>query len=299
MKPMAVERREIIALARRRWRDGTPLGGNILNKLLLSCVTLIGLTGFARSADMYVQSLAPVSSWTGCYIGGHAGYGMATATSYYAYPDSPVLDSNGFFTTGDFIQTFNNKGFVGGGQVGCQQQKGSFLWGVEGDWSSFSNGNSGDNFASGFSGGGVSFSQSFNQSLSYSSLWSVRGRLGAIVFDVFHLYGTAGVGGATANYTYAVSFKDSGAGFCGCGASIANNLGMGPTGFVLGAGAEWKIWSNVVVGAEYLHYFLSSDKIIPLNTTAIEPLAAFGDHVQTNNVDVVRLRASYLFNFGR
>jgi outer membrane immunogenic protein len=270
----------------------------MLSKMLVSCVALIGLTGFASAADMYVQAPVLVPTWTGCYVGGHAGYGAATATSYLSYPDSAAFESNGFFSTGEFIQTFDNKGFVGGGQAGCQQQKGLFLWGVEGDWSSFSNKSSGDTFASSFNGGGVSFDQSFGQSLTYSSLWSIRGRLGAVVFDVFHLYATAGVGGAMANYINSVSFRDSGVGVCGCGASLANNLGMSLSGFVVGAGAEWKIRSNFVVGAEYLHYSLSSDKIIPLNTSAIDPLVALGDHVRTDNVDAFRLRASYLFNFG-
>jgi opacity protein-like surface antigen len=76
-----------------------------------------------------------------------------------------------------------------------------------------------------------------NQSLSYSSLWSVRGRFGIIASDVFHFYGTAGIGGAKANYTSSASFNESG----------------------------------------------------------LEPSS--GDHVSLNSVDVIRVRASYLFNW--
>jgi hypothetical protein len=67
---------------------------------------------------------------------------------------------------------------------------------------------------------------------------------------------------------------------------------------VIGAGAEWKIWPSFVVGAEYLHYSLASNTIIPFTTTFLNPLIALGDHVQTNNVDMVRMRASWLFNLG-
>ena len=42
-------------------------------------------------------------------------------------------------SNGSFNQSFDNKGFAGGGQAGCQLQTGMFLWGLEGDWSSFSN----------------------------------------------------------------------------------------------------------------------------------------------------------------
>jgi hypothetical protein len=45
----------------------------MLHKLLLSSIALIGLTGFASAADLYVKA-APiyVSTWTGCYLGGRA-----------------------------------------------------------------------------------------------------------------------------------------------------------------------------------------------------------------------------------
>ena len=77
---------------------------------------------------------------------------------------------------------FRQQGIPGRSAAGCQQQIGMFLWGAEGDWSSFNNGNS-HVFSSGFDeGGGVTFSQTFNQSLSYTSLWSVRGRFGGHSF---------------------------------------------------------------------------------------------------------------------
>jgi outer membrane immunogenic protein len=273
------------------------MGVSMLTKILLSCAALVAATELAVAADMYVQAPMYVPTWTGCYVGGHAGYGVATSNSYYASPASPVIDPNGFFTTGEFIQNFDNNGFTGGGQAGCQQQFGVFLWGLEGDWSSFSNGAS-HSFAGGFSeGGGVTFSQTFNQSFSYSSLWSVRGRFGMILSDVYHLYATAGVGGAKGSYAYSGSYNETAIGVCAC-ASLANNVGISPSGFVIGAGAEWKIWPSFVVGAEYLHYSLASNTIIPFTTTSLNPLIALGDHVQTNNVDVVRLRASWLFNLG-
>jgi opacity protein-like surface antigen len=158
-----------------------------------------------------------------------------------------VIDPNGHFTTATFIQDFSNKGFLGGAQLGCQQQTGTFLWGAEADWSSFNNANN-HTFSSGFDeGGGVTFSQTFKQSLSYTSLWSVRRRFGVILSDVYHLYATAGVGGATAKYTSTAAIGETAGGACTC-RSIDSAITISPTGFVIGAGAEWKIWSNVVVG---------------------------------------------------
>jgi opacity protein-like surface antigen len=56
---------------------------------------------------------------------------------------------------------------------------------------------------------------------------------------------------------------------------------------VFGAGAEWKIWPNFIVGAEYLHYAFNSSSAIPSNAGGFldgAPTAAFvgpsgSDHV--------------------
>jgi outer membrane immunogenic protein len=272
------------------------VGVSVMTKTLFSFAVLFAATALANAADVAIQAPPHVPTWTGCYVGGNAGYGTATAASHYASPASPVIDPNGHFTTATFIQDFSNKGFLGGAQLGCQQQTGTFLWGAEADWSSFNNGNS-HVFSSGFDeGGGVTFSQAFKQSLSYTSLWSVRGRFGVILSDAYHLYATAGVGGATAKYTSTASINETTAGGCAC-RSIDNAVTISPTGFVIGAGAEWKIWSNAVVGVEYLHYMLESDTTIAM-TDSLNPLIGLGNHLHTNNVDTVRLRASWLFTSG-
>jgi outer membrane immunogenic protein len=244
-----------------------------------------------------------VPTWTGCYIGGHAGYGQTTSTSQYTY-----YQSEGF-NYSQLNQSFDNKGFAGGGQAGCQLQTGMFLWGLEGDWSSFNNSSS-NNFAGGYSEleDEYNYSQSVgvNQTVHYNSLWSVRGRFGGIFSDVYHLYVTAGIGGANGNYAYSAKYNENYSDESACYEvyycqSSNGNHGFSPTGIVFGAGAEWKIWPNFVIGAEYLHYALLSDTPLPVNNnlygyeTYVGP--GYGDHVHTSNVDVLRVRASYLFNW--
>jgi outer membrane immunogenic protein len=266
-------------------------------RTLFSLAALVAGGAVANAADVAIPAPAYVPNWTGCYVGGNAGYGSATGASYFASPASPVIDPNGHFTTATTIQDFSNKGFLGGAQLGCQYQAGRFLWGAEGDWSFFSNKNS-HIFSSGFDeGGGTTFSQTFNQSLANTSLWSVRGRFGVILSDAYHLYATAGVGGATAKYTSSAAIAETTGGVCAC-RSIDTAVTINPTGFVVGAGAEWKIWSNVVIGVEYLHYMLESDNVISFRPDPVNPLIGLGNHVHTNNVDTVRLRASWLFNTG-
>src|SRR5262249_12573336 len=106
-----------------------------------------------------------------------------------------------------------------------------------------------------------------------------------------------GVGGARADYVYAASFSETGGGGCLC-ASIAGGTSVSPTGVVYGAGAEWKAWSNLILGIEYLHYMLDSDTVLRFDTSSLNPLIALGGHVNTTNGDGVGCRANWLFNFG-
>jgi outer membrane immunogenic protein len=277
----------------------------MLQKTFIMCASLVVLTGLASAANMPLKaSPAPIyiSTWTGCYIGGQAGYGKTTSSSQY---DAPIASLAVLPT--QFNDNFDNKGFAGGGQAGCQLQTGTFLWGLEGDWSSFRDSSShglAQTVSQTIGLGGpalLSTTESFNQQVSYSSLWSIRGRFGGIFSDVYQLYVSAGVGGAKADYISSALFNQCGFGAPCVTLTNSTNVGITPTGVVFGAGAEWKIWPSFVIGTEYLHYALASDAALPVGLSA----AAFnlgpsqGDHVHTNNIDVVRLRASWLFNLGR
>lgn len=77
-----------------------------------------------------VSVAAPVYNWSGCYIGANAGYGWAPTDNFY-----PIENVGGT----------SAKGFLGGGQVGCDWQiAGAWVIGAQGmyDWGSLK----GDNF---------------------------------------------------------------------------------------------------------------------------------------------------------
>jgi hypothetical protein len=67
---------------------------------------------------------------------------------------------------------------------------------------------------------------------------------------------------------------------------------------VAGVGAEMKVWNNWVVGLEYLHYAISSDTNIGTSLPATDIGPNVGNHWSFNGADVIRARASYLFNWG-
>jgi outer membrane immunogenic protein len=102
-----------------------------IKKILLSgvCVTAFGASALA--ADLTPKPaykappLAPVPqfSWTGCYVGGNVGFGHQTRT-WNTTATTPSTAFVSVHTRGD--------GFVGGGQLGCDYQQGSWVFGIEG-----------------------------------------------------------------------------------------------------------------------------------------------------------------------
>jgi outer membrane immunogenic protein len=74
----------------------------------------------ALAADMPVKAPYhdPGFSWTGCYIGAHAGGGWGVAN-----PEAPTVADT------------KPQGFVGGGQVGCDYQASNWVLGVDGSFS--------------------------------------------------------------------------------------------------------------------------------------------------------------------
>ena len=78
--------------------------------------TLLSTTSFA--ADLQVKAVAvppSVYNWTGLYVGGHVGYGIGMKDWLNASFDYQV------------------DGFLGGGQIGFNQQVGNLVFGIEGE----------------------------------------------------------------------------------------------------------------------------------------------------------------------
>jgi outer membrane immunogenic protein len=101
-----------------------------MKKILLSGACIAAMSASALAADLTPRPMykapplaAPQFSWTGCYVGGNAGYGMASRT-WNAIATTPV--------TAFVSQHTSGGGFVGGGQLGCDYQAGSWVFGVEG-----------------------------------------------------------------------------------------------------------------------------------------------------------------------
>ena len=54
------------------------VGVSVMTKTLFSFAVLFAATAIANAAEVAIQAPPHVATWTGCYVGGNAGYGTAT-----------------------------------------------------------------------------------------------------------------------------------------------------------------------------------------------------------------------------
>jgi outer membrane immunogenic protein len=256
-----------------------------MKKFLLASAVVLGIAGTASAADLPVRAPVyappPVFSWTGCYIGGHVGYGKGQSSQNFQFDDV----TNDFNTAEYyFTNNFENKGGVYGGQAGCNYELGRFVFGLEGDWSAA-------NLKASYSFTDPAAADSASFSSKVDSLASIRGRFG-IAEDRVFLYATMGWGWAKFKYSYALNDSDTG--------TAAGSFSTTADGIVLGAGVNYALTDWLILRAEYLHYAFGKDfNLTPsfLVNPAFDTGPGFNDHVTLKNVDVIRIGADWKFNF--
>jgi opacity protein-like surface antigen len=104
-----------------------------MRKFLVATAALIALVSPAIAADMRLPvykappPVVPAWSWTGCFLGGHAGGLWATQKDW-------IVRTPGGAFYGQSLGEHDEHSFVGGAQVGCDYQfAGGFVIGVQGD----------------------------------------------------------------------------------------------------------------------------------------------------------------------
>jgi outer membrane immunogenic protein len=111
------------------------LSGLALGALAIGCAVNAGAADLPR-APAY-RAPEPVWTWTGFYIGAHAGAGWGTKHWYAAQPPFQGIDQG----------SHHVRGLLGGGQIGYNLQTGNWVFGIEVDASAADlNGSGADNF---------------------------------------------------------------------------------------------------------------------------------------------------------
>jgi outer membrane immunogenic protein len=231
-----------------------------MKKLLLGMTVFAGLplVGAAQAADLPrpVVKAPPAAVFAPyrCYLGGNIGWARAEVdVNWIANPAGYPI--SGPAVNASSIATLKDDGIIGGGQIGCNFQSGSLVWGIEGDFQ-------GTSLKANriVSADTAAFAFTNQQDFDISWLATVRGRLGftttpnwSYAPGGFLFYITGGVAFAGVKYSDCELHATTAA-FCNTALGTFNQVSVDQTktGFAVGAGIEGKIAQNWSVKVEYL-----------------------------------------------
>lgn len=265
-------------------------GGETM-RILISTVALVACTSLASAADLggpYGGSLKdePIAaapfSWTGLYIGAHAGWATGEWDGNLVYDEGagPVD-----IWDGNSSRSIDTDGFVGGGQIGFNLQSGSFVYGIEADatWADLE-----ESRAFPFAQG----SMDWTIKAQVDAFGTVRARLGYLVKPTLLLYGTGGLAWAKTSMDLTV-----------------HNVVPAPTivtargsadethiGWAAGAGAEWAFAPNWSFKAEWLRVDLGEEDYHLTGTNLLADIPHTTDSYKADlTFDVFRVGVNYKF----
>jgi outer membrane immunogenic protein len=248
-----------------------------MKKALLAGIALAALTVGAipaTAADLATRPVykAPVMvptlyNWSGFYVGGHVGGAWSDenwrqTTSSLGLP----LDRS----TG----SSNMSGFLGGAQAGFNWQAGSWVFGVEGDWSWTD--------ADGCKGHVVFPAYSGCTNVNWYA--TATGRLG-YAWDRTLLYVKGGA-----------AFEDADRFITFNGVATTNSVSNTRTGWTVGGGLEYAFWDNWSAKIEY-NYMDFGHEGSTFTYTA-NPVGLVENWRTENQVHVVKAGINYHFNWG-
>ncbi len=208
--------------------------------LAATAVLVMGASSNASAADIQRRTAVPVKaplymvpySWTGLYVGINGGYGWMKS------------------------DVGNNRGFIGGGQIGYNWQAGNLVYGLETDFQG--TGIRGDVGNAAFAG-----------TLRNPWFGTVRGRLG-YAFDRSLLYVTGGAAYGKQSFDGIVA-----------GPIAVSNSSTYWAG-VVGGGLEQALWDRWSAKFEYLHVFKPDNSPLPVGGVS-------------SHQDIVRVGLNYHF----
>jgi outer membrane immunogenic protein len=243
----------------------------VKNSKQISAVVAISATlgiGAAQAADLPMKAApyvapAPVFSWTGCYIGVHAGAG--------------VLLDQGFQDSSQNAMDRHGTGGLAGGQAGCNYQTGMLVLGIEGE-----------GFWSGmrvkrdvFDGNELDSSATIKNKWDYD----IAARFG-IAIDRALIYGKAGFVAGRFGWTGTEACND-------CTITTGNAT---LNGLLIGMGLEYAIMNNWTVKFEYDYLGFQSKDVNFIHTCAT--CTEFNIQPQNVSADkhIFKVGLNYLFN---
>ena len=248
-----------------------------MNKLMSAVIAVaaVAVAAPAVAADLRAPVYksapppAPVFSWTGCYLGGNIG----GASAYKSFSDP--LGRYTPFVPGQDLGYHNAAGFVGGGQVGCDYQVGSWVIGAQGmfNWANQVNGDNLQNNA-----------LVYNQT-SIPWVTTATARLGYTGTPNLLIYVKGGGAWVGDNYS-----SSSIAG------TLLSTADVNRTGWTVGGGFEQAFAGGWSWFAEYNYLNFGTNTVTFATNTA--PAATFPIDVQ-QDMHMILVGVNYRFSTGR
>jgi outer membrane immunogenic protein len=249
-----------------------------MKRLLLTTVSALALIsarpGLAADLDTRMPVKAPPAtvrafSWTGCYLGGHVGWGWGQKT-FADTSDGGLLSSFSPQSSADV----DTNGFLGGGQIGCDYQFATnWVIGGEGNfsWADIS----GSSTFPGFSVGSTATTVTADAKTDW--LASVTGRVG-YAWDHWLLYAKGGAAWAHDKYNIET--------YLGTWAASETR-----SGWTVGGGLEWAFADNWSAKLEYQFYDFGNRDVTFVNPARFDAVENVKQQIQT-----VKLGLNYRFS---
>ena len=262
--------------------------GLIMKRILGAVMLTTALTAPGLAADLGARTytkapvVAPVSNWSGLYVGGNLGYGWGDGNTDFSFLPSPQL-----FGLNNTTLRARSTGVTGGAQFGYNWQIGSLVTGLEADiQGSNIKGSARATPINAATGLPDTFGSLILSEAKLSWFGTVRGRLGVTVTPDLLLYGTGGLAyghvDASANWLQSIDEQAP--------ASVSKTK----VGWTAGAGAEWMFARNWSAKLEYLYVDLGSESAIGDSTPVIPPFKVGYNWRFRENI--ARVGVNYHFN---
>jgi outer membrane immunogenic protein len=204
---------------------------------------------------------APVSNWTGFYVGLNAGGTFGGDNNIYVAAGalSSNVDAAALSATGSGTGDGNFGGFIGGGEIGRNWQLApTIVAGVETDIQGVAGDGGGSSFASAAPGvlvPGHTFLGSVAVSRSLNYLGTLRGRVGYLATPSLLLYATGGLAyGGTSLSSSFLGTESKGAGVVVGESYSGVASSSSQVGWTAGGGREGMFARNWSAKVEYLYY---------------------------------------------
>jgi outer membrane immunogenic protein len=252
-----------------------------MKRAIIVGVSLLALGAApVMAADIPVKAVrpapvvAPAFSWSGCYVGGNAGW-VGGRTTHDTAPGGSYRNAAGVLAppnaagtgllAGDFATALHSydsrrSGWEAGGQVGCNHQWGMFVVGIEADFNWADVRNSASATYLPFPSANPAFTISTaTETVSTKMDWfsTIRAR-GGFAFDRWLVFGTGGLAIGHFRSDTSVVYGSNGTSPVFANASHIGSAEKTRLGFAVGGGVEYAFDNNWSLKAEYL--FLNFEK---------------------------------------